>query len=134
MVYLAKKGGIVVHHTSKDAMLELDGISKPDMEVTDAEFEAAGGLARIVNGQIFLGKTDGEKAADTARARIAQIDHELTELNQRQTRSSAEITNALAHSEEPPEESVAYHDQRENTAAALREERRQLEQQINTAA
>jgi len=131
MVYLAKKNGDVVRHTDLGAMKALDGISKPDMEVTDAEYEAAEGLARIINGEIFLGKTDAEKAADDARKRIAQIDNELAELNQRQTRSSAEITNALAHNETPPDESVTYHNQREIIAEELREERRQLEQKIN---
>jgi hypothetical protein len=68
MVYLAKKNGAVVHHTDLGAMKALDGIDKPDMEVTDAEFEAAGGLARIINGKIFLGKTAEEKASEKTAA------------------------------------------------------------------
>jgi len=69
MVYLArKKDGTVVHHTSKEAMKELDGISKPEWEVTDAEYEAANGLVRYINGAFFLGKTEAEKAAETKEA------------------------------------------------------------------
>ena len=68
MVYLAKKNGVVVHHTDLGAMLSLDGIMEPDMEITDAEFEAAEGLARIINGKIFLGKTAEEKAAEKTAA------------------------------------------------------------------
>jgi len=45
-VYLAKKNGVVVIHADKQAMKELDGIEKPDMTITQAEFEAAGGLVR----------------------------------------------------------------------------------------
>ena len=61
MVYLAKKDGGVVHHTSLEAMKQMDGIEKPDMEISDEEFEAAGCQARIINGKIFIGKTDEEK-------------------------------------------------------------------------
>jgi len=69
MVYVAKKkDGTLVHHTSKEAMKALDGISKPDWEVTDAEYEAANGLMRIINGELFLGKTDAEKAAEKKEA------------------------------------------------------------------
>jgi len=74
MVYLAKKNGVVVHHTDLGAMKALDGIDKPDMEVTDAEFEAAEGLARIINGKIFLGKTPEEKTAEkTARENAERL-------------------------------------------------------------
>jgi hypothetical protein len=64
MVYLIKKGGSVIPHTDLEAMKELDGISTPDMTVTEAEWEAAGSLARIIGGEIFLGKTDAEKRAE----------------------------------------------------------------------
>ena len=50
MVYLAKKNGAVVHHTDLAAMKALGGIETPDMEITDEEFAAAGGLARLIDG------------------------------------------------------------------------------------
>ena len=64
MVYLAKKDGIVIAHTDLEAMEALDGISAPDMTVTEAEWYAAEGLARIIDGEIFLGRTDAEKKAE----------------------------------------------------------------------
>lgn len=70
MVYLAKKGNEVIHHTSKQAMLEMDGITKADMEISDEEFEKAGCFARLIDGKIFLGKTDAEKAREEAIERI----------------------------------------------------------------
>ena len=70
MVYLAKKENKVIHHTSKQAMLEMDGISKPDMTITEEEFYAADGLVRLIDGKIFLGKTDAEKAREEAIERI----------------------------------------------------------------
>ena len=36
----------------------MDGIKKPDMTITEEEFEAVGGLVRLIDGKIFLGKTD----------------------------------------------------------------------------
>jgi hypothetical protein len=52
MIYLIRKNGIVIAHTDFEAMEALDGISTPDMTVTEAEWEAAGGLARLVDGEI----------------------------------------------------------------------------------
>lgn len=42
-----------------DYGLETDGVY-----VTDEEWEEAGGLARVIDGEIFLGKTDAEKLAE----------------------------------------------------------------------
>jgi hypothetical protein len=55
MVYLAKKDGQVIAHTDPGAMKDLDGVSIPDMTVTEAEWYVAGGIARIIDGGIFLG-------------------------------------------------------------------------------
>jgi hypothetical protein len=63
MIYLIKKNGLVIPHTDLEAMEALDGISTPDMTITEAEWEAAEGLARIIGGEIILGKTDAEKRA-----------------------------------------------------------------------
>jgi hypothetical protein len=67
MVYLAKKDGAVICHTDKAAMEQIDGISKPDMTDTNEEFEAAGGLVRLIDGEIVLGRTDEETAQETQR-------------------------------------------------------------------
>ena len=77
MVYLAKKNGVVVHHTDLGAMEALDGIETPDMEITDEEFEAAGGLARLIDGEIFLGKTDAETTAEANAGRVRFLKAQL---------------------------------------------------------
>jgi hypothetical protein len=69
-VYLARKNGVVVNHASKSAMKQLDGLA-PEKTVSVAEWEAAGGLARIVAGVIFVGKTDEEKSAEQSAAQNA---------------------------------------------------------------
>jgi hypothetical protein len=73
MVYLAKKNGMVIHHADKTAMQDMDGISNPDLTVTDEEFDAAGGLARIIDGQIVLGKTAAEVQAEQNEQRIRTL-------------------------------------------------------------
>jgi hypothetical protein len=62
MVYLWKKNGEVCHHTNLEAAARLDGLTAaPDMEVGEADFEAAGGIARLVNGKLVLGRSEAEK-------------------------------------------------------------------------
>jgi hypothetical protein len=64
MIYLIKKDGLVITHTDLGAMEALDGIGTPDMTITEAEWDAAEGLARIIGGKIFLGKTDAERRSE----------------------------------------------------------------------
>lgn len=73
------KGDAVVHHTDPDAMREMDGIEKPDLVITEEEFERAGGLARLMKGKIFLGKTDAEKEADETAAKVAEYRKKLAD-------------------------------------------------------
>ncbi|MBO8450946.1 MAG: hypothetical protein IAA96_07560 [Spirochaetes bacterium] len=78
-VYLAIKGDVVIHHTDLSAMKTMDGISVPDMTITEEEFEAAGGLVRLIDGKIFLGKTDVEKASEEAIEKIRALKMQLAE-------------------------------------------------------
>ena len=81
MVYIAKKDGGVVHHTSLKALKAMDGIDKPDMQVSDEEFEAAGGLVRLINGKIVVGKTKAEKEEAEKQEKIAEYMGELEEID-----------------------------------------------------
>ena len=78
-VYLAIKGNVVIHHTDLSAMESMDGISQPDMTITEEEFYAADGLVRLINGRIFLGKTDAEKASEEAIEKIRVLKKNLAE-------------------------------------------------------
>ena len=78
-VHLAIKGDVVIHHTDLSAMAQMDGISKPDITITEEEFEAAGGLVRLINGKIFLGKTDAEKESEEAVKKIRVLKMQLAE-------------------------------------------------------
>ena len=68
-----------MHHTDLNAMKEMDGIEKPDLVITEEEFEAAGGLVRLIDGKIFLGKTDAEKSADETAETVRQCRRNLAE-------------------------------------------------------
>jgi hypothetical protein len=73
LVYLAKKDGRVIFHTDLDAMEQVDGVTTPEMTVSEQEWEAAGGLARVIDGEIFLGKTETEKTAEDNAERVRSL-------------------------------------------------------------
>jgi hypothetical protein len=79
MVYLAKKDGGVVHHTSLTALMEMDGIGTADLEISDEEFEAAGCLARLIGGEIFIGKTDEEVTAEENARTVIELKRKLAD-------------------------------------------------------
>ena len=79
MVYLAKKDGGVVHHTSLQALKDMDGIEKADLEIPDEEFEAAGCLARVIKGKIFIGKTEDEKTDEDNKAKVVVLRQQLAD-------------------------------------------------------
>ena len=73
MVYLAKKNGVVIHHTDLKAMEDLDG-KKPEMTVTDQEWEEHGSTAYIdASGNIKLGEPP---AVVTRRNEIKALEEE----------------------------------------------------------
>jgi hypothetical protein len=123
MVYIARKDGGVVHHTSLEAMSAIDGIDAPEMTVSEAEFEAAGGLARITNGKIVLGKTKEEKAREQAECRTLEIDAELRGLDAKSARPARAVARAIAGGVPPNPADVARLDEYETRADALRSEK-----------
>jgi hypothetical protein len=82
MVYFARKGNEVVHHTDLKAMREWDGL-EPEIQLTDAEFLSHGNLARLIDGKIFFGKTAKERLDAEAQDRINQIDISLRKIDAR---------------------------------------------------
>jgi hypothetical protein len=79
-VYLWKAGDKAGYHTNLEAAAQLDGLTrKPDMTVTEDEFSAAGGIARIVGNKIVLGKTEAEKTAEDNRQKVVVLKRKLAE-------------------------------------------------------
>jgi hypothetical protein len=67
-----------------EAAALLDGLSRqPDKTVTEDQFSEAGCFARIIGGEIALGRTAKEEADEAARKRIAEIDARFAEIEQK---------------------------------------------------
>jgi hypothetical protein len=77
MAYLWKRDGRVYNYAAdseteaKKSAKQLDGFTTdPDMAVPDGEFESGNVLARLIDGEIFLGKTDAETTAEANAGRV----------------------------------------------------------------
>jgi hypothetical protein len=127
-VYLWKVGDKVVNHTDIAAAAQINGVTRqPDKTVTDAQWAAAGGLARVINNKIVLGKTDQETADETARRRIAEIGARLERIEREMTIPLA-AHNIGAETPEDTAELTAL----VNEAKTLRAERKVLEDSLST--
>jgi hypothetical protein len=126
MVHLAKKNGRVIHHTDLAAMLQMDGIETPDMTITDEEFQAAGGLLRIIGGEIVIGPTEAEQAEEARQKRIAEIDKALQAVDAKSARASRSVALAAAQGGQPDNADVQTLAALEAQAGELRSELRSL--------
>jgi hypothetical protein len=126
MVYLAKKNGEVIHHTDLAVMQQMDGIETPDLTVSDDEFQAANGLLRIIDGEIFLGPTEAEQAEEARQKRIAEIDQALQTVDTKSARASRAVALAVAQNNPPDEADIQTLSSLEEQAAELRLELRSL--------
>jgi hypothetical protein len=80
MVYLWIKNGAVYHHSDLEAAAQLDGLRTfPDREVSEADFEAAGGIARLEGGKIILGRSEAEKQAVENERKIVVLKRKLAD-------------------------------------------------------
>ena len=122
MIYIAKKGNEAVFHTDLQAMRDFDGIETPELTLTEAEFEAAGSLVRVIDGKIVLGKTETELAAEKAADRLREIDAELSAIDARSGRPARAIALAEARGAKPDPADIARLEEYESRAADLRSE------------
>jgi len=130
MVYFARKGDEVIHHTDIDAMRGWDGL-EPEQQLTEAEFLSYGNLVRLIDGEIFFGTTAKERADDAAQSRIIEIDTALAAINQKQIRPSANIARAVGNGNTPPVEAITKINALEEQAAELRLKRAQLVESLD---
>ena len=127
-VYLWKVGEKVTNHTDLKEAAKLDGLSRqPDKTVTEEQWAAAGGLARVINSKIVLGKTEQEITDAAARQRIAEIDARFTVIEQKMVRPMA-AHNVGAQS---PQDTAKLAEL-VNEAETLRAERKELEDSLST--
>jgi hypothetical protein len=132
MVYFAIKGNTVIHHTDPLAMQKWDKV-KPQKKLTDAEFLAFGNLARVIDGKIFFGKTQKEKADDEANERIRLIDTELQSIDAKMGgRSMRGAILALKNiADISANTDISKLQESESRAIALRNERREVLQLLD---
>jgi hypothetical protein len=125
-IYIWIAGDKTIWHTDLDAAAELDGLSEPpDMTITEKQFYAAGGLVRVINGEIVLGKTEQEAANEAALERIAEIDTRFLAIEQKLIRPMLAKTRDTA-----TEEDIEKLNALSTEAEALRSERRTLESSL----
>ena len=125
-VYIANKNGVAIHHTDLKAMKEIYGVDTPEMTITEAEFEAAGGLARIINGALVLGKTEAEAALEQAERRAWEIDAELQRIDAKSARPARAVAIAAANGAHPDPADLAKLEEYETQATTLRSEKAAL--------
>lgn len=68
MIYLFRKDSKVLFFADLDEAKRTHNLDTPDMTITDEEFESANGLVRIIDGEIFIGKTDAEKLTEARQS------------------------------------------------------------------
>lgn len=97
------------------------GIKKAGVTITDEEWEAAGGLARIIGGKIVIGKTETEKKAEANAKRVCEIDRQLDVLDLASVRAvRASLAGTVTDSDAEKLKSI------EAQTEALRSERKTL--------
>jgi len=126
MVYIAKKNGNAVHHTSLEAMKQIDGIDTPEMKVSDEEFAAAECLVRVIGEKIVLGKTKAERDAETSEKRKTEIENQLIAIDVKSSRAARAIALAVSSKKTPAEADVQRLEELEAEATQLRIELKTL--------
>jgi len=82
MVYLVKDSGKVRAFYSENEMKSA-GFKKADLSVSEEKYNSNGCYARIIGGNIVVGKTDEEAAAEERQKKIAEYKSELAELDRK---------------------------------------------------
>ncbi len=97
MVYLAIKGSKIIYCTDKEE-LKKNGITKPDVEMTEDAFKSAGGFARIIDGKIVVGDTPEESAEKEKQKKINEYQAQLDNVDNeaKAGRAVRELVIALA--------------------------------------
>jgi hypothetical protein len=79
-IYLVIESEAVRVFYSEDE-LHAAGLSAADKIVTEEEFNSSGCYTRIIDGQIIVGMTEAEKAAQEQNEKIAEIKAQLAEID-----------------------------------------------------
>jgi hypothetical protein len=121
MYYLAKQDGRVYCHKSLEGLKRF-GVTKADRQIDDAEFEAAGCIARLVGGEIFIGPTDEELQSGQRQDRASEIERRLREIDAKSDRPARAVALAAAQGNAPDTIDIERLEELETEAQSLRAE------------
>ena len=95
MIYLFLTNIGIEPHTDKVFAENVLNLGEPIAELTEQEWEQADQLARMIDGKLFLGKTQAEKDEEQAREVRSKRDRLLSQTDWTQT-----VDNPLAGNED----------------------------------
>jgi len=73
IIYLYRVGDLVEPHTDKAFAEEVLELGEPIAELTEQQWDEAGGMARIIDDQLFLGRTEDEIQAEMDEAERSRL-------------------------------------------------------------
>lgn len=100
MIYLYQTQTGIEPHTDKEFAENVLNLGEPIAELTEQEWNDAGGLARMIDGGLFLGKTQAEKDDEQAREVRAKRDRIIAKEDWRYTRYNSEVRQGLTPSDD----------------------------------
>ena len=100
MIYLYQTQTGVEPHTDKVFAENVLNLGEPIAELTEQEWNDAGGLARMIDGGLFLGKTQAEKDEEQAREVRSKRDRLIDKEDWRYTRYNSEVRQGLTPSDD----------------------------------
>jgi hypothetical protein len=74
---LLVKDGIIVRHFYSETEMQAAGFVQADKIVTEEEFNSNGCYARIIGGNIVVGRTEEEISAEEAATELAELKSEV---------------------------------------------------------
>lgn len=95
MIYLYQTQTGIEPHTDKEFAENVLNLGEPIAELTEQEWNEAEGLARMLGGELILGKTQAEKDEEKAQEIRAKRDRLLSQTDWTQT-----VDNPLAGDED----------------------------------
>ena len=100
MIYLYQTQTGIEPHTDKEFAESTLGLGEPIAELTEQEWQDAEGMARMIDGTLFLGKTQAEKDEEQAREVRSKRDRLIDKEDWRYTRYNSEVRQGLTPSDD----------------------------------
>ena len=100
MIYLYETQTGVDSHTDKEFAENILNLGEPLATLTEQEWSECEGLARLIDGTLFLGKTQAEKDREQSDAVRAKRDRLIDKEDWRYTRYNSEVRQGLTPSDD----------------------------------